>query len=186
MTARALRVAGVELPAAFVARQSPEVQAQLEAAAHPRRRRSTDAPKPPPDPYAATRRWADAPVVVDLPGLELVSEANTRGHWAKKARRTKAQRLRLRALLLPLACPAGERWVVTITRRGPKLIDDDNATRSGKGLRDEAGLWLGTGDAPEAPVTWQVVQERGAPGEYAARVEVRAVTATATTEGEGR
>ena len=170
--ARALTVAGLRLSPALVAHQPPAVRAQLEAAARGRRPAAGTPAEPPPDPYAATRRRTGLQLVaVDLPGMRLVSEANARGHWSKKARRTKTHRLQLRAHLLALACPAGERWVVTITRRGPKLIDDDNATRAAKALRDELALWLGTGDAPSAPVTWCVLQEK-APA-YSVRVEVR-------------
>lgn len=86
--------------------------------------------------------------------VRLVAEVNDRRGWAARARRAKAQREAVRAALSGHRVPAGPRWTVTITRESPGLPDDDNVTGSAKHVRDAIGAWLGTGDAPTAPVRW--------------------------------
>jgi hypothetical protein len=105
---------------------------------------------------------------VEIPGLRLDVTANSRLHWAAKAKRVKRQRaivgLMLRGLSRPpLPC------VVTITRRSPGTLDDDNAVSSAKATRDAVAAWLGLDDR-DPRVTWEVRQER-AP--WGVRVSVR-------------
>ena len=107
-----------------------------------------------------------------IPGLKLVSEANAHEHWRERQRRAKEQHLLVGAMLglarkpqLPLR--------VVITRVSPQALDTDNATGSGKHVRDAVARWLGIDDRSTA-VEWIVVQEKGAIG---TRVEIVPVPA---------
>lgn len=85
--------------------------------------------------------------------LKLISAANAREHWAKKARRVKAERKA--ALIIqkhPLPC------VVTITRHGKRMMDGDNLQSACKGLRDGIADRLGVDDA-DPQVTWKYAQD---------------------------
>ena len=111
---------------------------------------------------------------VEIPGLRLDVTANSRLHWAARAKRVKRQRaivgLMLRAVDRPtLPC------VVTITRRSPGTLDDDNAVSSAKATRDAVAQWLGVDDRSPS-VTWVVEQERGP---WGVRVAVRGSSASA-------
>lgn len=91
-------------------------------------------------------------MIVKIP-LRLVSAANAREHWAKKARRVKSER---KAALLvpkhPLPC------IVTITRHGKRMMDGDNLQSACKGLRDGIADRLGVDDA-DPRVTWLYEQD---------------------------
>lgn len=107
-------------------------------------------------------------IAVEIPGLRLDVTANSRLHWAARAAKVKRQRavvgLMLRAVTRPtLPC------VVTITRRSPGTLDDDNAVSSAKATRDAVAQWLGVDDRSPL-VTWAVTQERGP---WGVRVAVR-------------
>jgi hypothetical protein len=70
--------------------------------------------------------------------------------------------------------PAGARWVVTMTREGLGTLDVEcGLNASLKHVRDAVGEWLGTGDAPSAPVAWRYEQQRAKA--YAVSVRVEAV-----------
>lgn len=103
-------------------------------------------------------------VAFELPGVRLVGAKNDRSHWRKRAERVRGQRHAAKVYaqaagvhLMPLP------MVVTITRRGPGQLDDDNLTISASSVRD------GIADAMALPkhdrdprVTWVVNQERRA------------------------
>ena len=115
---------------------------------------------------------------VEIPGLRLDVTANSRLHWAARAAKVKRQRavvgLMLRAVDRPtLPC------VVTITRRSPGTLDDDNAVSSAKATRDAVAQWLGVDDR-DGRVTWVVEQQRGP---WGVRVAVRGVAAPAGAVG---
>jgi hypothetical protein len=105
---------------------------------------------------------------VEIPGLRLDVTANSRLHWAAKAKRVKRQRAVVGLMLRAVARPALP-CVVTITRRSPGTLDDDNAVSSAKATRDAVATWLGVDDR-DPRVTWEVRQER-AP--WGVRVSVR-------------
>lgn len=105
---------------------------------------------------------------VEIPGLRLDVTANSRLHWAAKAKRVKRQRAIVGLMLRTVARPALP-CVVTITRRSPGTLDDDNAVSSAKATRDAVATWLGVDDR-DGRVTWRVEQER-AP--WGVRVSVR-------------
>jgi len=122
-----------------------------------------------------------APLVVELPGLRLVSEANAHEHWRKRSARAKHQRsvcaLAIRAAIraADLALPLR----VTIVRVAPRALDSDNAVGSAKHARDgvaDALAAIGLRDDRDARVTWHVGQERGAPKTYGVRITLEATT----------
>lgn len=107
---------------------------------------------------------------VDLP-LRIVSCANLREHWAKRANRARSHRLAAIAVPMhPLPC------VVTLTRIAPRELDDDNLRSGFKALRDGIADRLGVNDN-DPRVRWEYGQERGAPKQYAARVTIEALAA---------
>jgi hypothetical protein len=114
------------------------------------------------------------PIVVDIPGLHLVSEANraSHEHWRVRQKRAKAQRacvgLHVRAcfggsnITLPLK--------VTIFRIGPRRLDWDNAVGSAKHTIDAVAKELGVNDN-DPRISWDVQQEKGP---YAVRIRIEA------------
>lgn len=86
--------------------------------------------------------------------LRLVSSANAREHWTKKARR--AKRERMAAIVVhrhSLPC------TVTIIRHGKRLMDTDNNAIAAKNLRDGIADRLGVDDA-DPRVTWKYAQDK--------------------------
>lgn len=113
-------------------------------------------------------------VSVPIPGLKLET-VNRREHHMTRARRVKQQRnlvtLVLRgtvAAQMMLVAPL----VVTITRLGPRRLDDDNATGSAKAVRDAVAKTLGIDDR-DPRVRWQVTQ---ATGPYATHIRIERAT----------
>ncbi len=105
-------------------------------------------------------------VCVPIPGMKLVSEANSRDHWRKKAARVKQQRNLVTLVLRgTIAREMLMVWplLVTITRIAPRRLDDDNATSSAKATRDAIAAILGVDDR-DPRVIWKVAQERGPVG----------------------
>lgn len=85
--------------------------------------------------------------------LRLISAANAREHWAKKARRVKQERAA--AIIIqkhPLPC------TVTIVRHGKRRLDGDNLQSACKALRDGIADRLGVDDA-DPRVTWKYDQD---------------------------
>lgn len=111
-------------------------------------------------------------IVVTLP-IRLVSEANAHEHWRTRQKRAKAQREAAYVATKSAIARAVVRLpaTVTITRIAPSMLDSDNAVGSAKHIRDGIADALGINDRDPA-VTWVVRQERGAPRQYAVRVEV--------------
>lgn len=110
-------------------------------------------------------------MTIELP-LRLVSEANAHEHWRKRHQRAEAQKHVTRVLL-------GNRpgWIaapltVRLTRIAPRKLDSDNAVISAKHVRDAIAAWLGIDDKHDHLVEYVVGQEKGAPGQYAVRVEI--------------
>lgn len=182
------------LPASLLALQPPEVRAAL--AAKPSRRRKAADP-------AGRRGWEavvdscavvvprvryeiDAAgyvraLVATLPGLRVVNASNgSHGHWSATAKRRKRERAKVLAALIGATIPMradGQRWAVTFTREGVRMMDDDNLAVAFKACRDAVGAALGCGDAPAAPVAWRYAQRRA----KAYAVEVRVETCASGT-----
>jgi hypothetical protein len=94
-----------------------------------------------------------------------------RQHWTIRRRRTADERFAVSATignrirgLLPCA--------VTLTRIGPKRLDDDNLAGALKAVRDAVADALGCDDA-DARLKFLYAQEKGDSQEYAVRIEVR-------------
>ncbi len=103
-------------------------------------------------------------VSIPIPGLRLVSEANSHTHWRERQRRAKQQReivsLVLRRTVTPLMMTMAPLDVI-ITRIAPSRgLDDDNLAGSAKHVRDQVAAELGIDDR-DPRVTWRVEQQRG-------------------------
>lgn len=105
--------------------------------------------------------------------LKTISEPNARGHWAKRAARAKAQRLKARTLVAPRAAAVGLPVAVTLTRIAPSSgLDDDNLRGALKAVRDGVADAFGLDDR-DGRVTWRYGQQRGA--EYGVRIDMEAM-----------
>jgi len=86
-------------------------------------------------------------IVFDAP-IKVISEANSRDHWAVKSKRRRQQQQTMTGMLMnalqgrkvQLPC------VVKLTRVGPRLMDDDNWINGAKGIRDAIARKLGVDD----------------------------------------
>jgi hypothetical protein len=109
-------------------------------------------------------------VTVEVP-LKLPSMANLRLHWAAKAKLVKTQR---NAAAFALR-GNGRQWLthwkgmrdnerlclhVTLTRVGPRELDDDNLASAFKAVRDEVADFVGLDDGSKR-FTWAYAQQRG-------------------------
>jgi hypothetical protein len=108
--------------------------------------------------------------------LRTVSMANVREHWAVRAKRNKAHRAAVAAqwvwcpeYLIETPFPL----VVTLTRYGKRLLDDDNLAGSFKAIRDEVALGLGRDDNPGSGISWVYRQEKSK--DYLIKILVEAV-----------
>ena len=108
--------------------------------------------------------------------VRLVPESNIREHWTAKARRVKAQREVVAAVLLML-----RRWrptlpcVVRLTRVAPRSFDaHDNLPRCCKACVDQVSDYFGVKD-DDKRVRWEYAQERGPTRTYGLRLEIRSV-----------
>ena len=124
----------------------------------------------------------------------LPSTNNLREHWAVKAKRVKEQRQQAAQHLAFSPSRVGNvfelrkatarylqsRVVCTLTRIGPKRLDDDNLSGAFKAIRDEVAKQVGLDDGSPR-WTWKYAQESGAPG-YRIHLEV---TAGLLTQAEG-
>jgi len=93
---------------------------------------------------------------VELPGMRLVSEANVRQHWSRKAKRAKSYRS---VVCMALGPPwkGGLPVSILIVRYGPRKLDDDNLVRACKAVRDGVADWLGIDDG-DAQLRWTYAQ----------------------------
>lgn len=111
----------------------------------------------------------DCDVRISAP-IKIVSETNTRGHWAKGYRRSKKQRSDLRLFLnvkrkpkLPVD--------VFLTRVGKQKIDQGNLEASFKAVQDEIALWLGVDDGG-SEVKWHYEQRYHHKNDFGLIVEI--------------
>lgn len=104
--------------------------------------------------------------------VRTVSESNGREHWAKKAKRVRAQRfaaaLTAQAILLqPLPV------VVTLVRVAPRMLDDDNLRGALKACRDGIADAFKVDDR-DPRIKWRYGQRRGTAKLYGVEVSVTA------------
>lgn len=116
--------------------------------------------------------------------LRTVSEANAHTHWRTRQKRAKGQRT---AAGLVVAAASADFTVrdlnalrkrqltVTLTRIAPRALDSDNLAGSQKHVRDGVADALGIDDR-DPRVTWAYAQEKGKPGFYGVRIEIRRAT----------
>lgn len=116
---------------------------------------------------AHARRDGDS-VILLAKGLRLDATLNARAHWSQTARKRAKERAVIDAALAHVNRTEGP-WRITISRIGPRRMDDDNVTASAKGVRDAVARWLGIDDGDER-ATW-ITRAEVARG-YAVRVQV--------------
>ena len=92
--------------------------------------------------------------------LRTVSLANAREHWAVRAKRAKTERLVVRAEMQNCPEMGDGPLVVSMTRMGKRLLDDDNLAGSFKAIRDEIAACLGRDDAPGSGIRWEYEQRK--------------------------
>lgn len=110
-------------------------------------------------------------ICINLP-IRTISEANTREHWSKVARRAKGQRTYAKLeVLLRRSCLHGIAYPITITltRIGKRRLDSDNLQRSFKAVRDGVADGIGIDDG-DSRLVWLYGQEIGK--EYGVRIEI--------------
>jgi hypothetical protein len=122
----------------------------------------------------ALRLAAESPPSLRLEvALPLKSEANQRGHWARKASRAALQREAVKAammawpargdvLRLRQALADGRAVVVGMTVRRPRTFDDDSLTGCVKAPRDALAKALATDDGSSRLVFLPVAFEKSA------------------------
>jgi hypothetical protein len=106
-------------------------------------------------------------VVVTVPGLKVVSEANTKCHWAERWRRAGEQKAATLVALTGVGrgvrtrLQAARGLKVRFVRVGGKKMDSDNLAGAFKAVRDELARWLGVDDGDDW-YTWEwPAQEHG-------------------------
>lgn len=105
-------------------------------------------------------------MIFRIPGLRLPSLSNLRSQWMIRAAKKDAKLstwVAMRGLVLP-ELPV----IVTITRVGPRRLDDDNLAAACKYVRDQIADAFGEDDGSDQ-YTWRYEQRTG---EYAVEVEI--------------
>lgn len=107
--------------------------------------------------------------------IRIESTQNLRECWQLRARRAKSHRelatwaLGINAVRPALPC------VITLTRIAPRSLDSDNLASGCKAARDGIADWLRVDDGDKR-IEWRYVQVRGAPKQYALRIDIKEQT----------
>ena len=134
----------------------------------------------PPAPVRPTVVRDGCAIVVVIPGLRLVSEANCHEHWRVVAKRTKAQKATVDMVLRSLiATPLRPPVEVVITRTAPGRLDDDNLQGAGKHVRDAVAKWIGIDDGSR-DFRCRVEQASAGRGVYAVTIRITPMVETET------
>ena len=112
-------------------------------------------------------------IAVSIP-LRLHSAANLREHWARRARRVKAERGAARLILGARPRPPFP-VVVTLTRVAPRSLDSDNLVSACKATRDGVADWLGVADNHPS-VRWEYAHRSAGAGVYAVEIRIEAMS----------
>jgi hypothetical protein len=100
-------------------------------------------------------------ICIELP-IETISEANTKEHWARKARRVKMQRSDTHNLCRAsrgiLNLIPESKLTIKLVRLAPKKLDSDNLVSSFKAIRDGIADWLKINDGSDR-IEWLYSQE---------------------------
>ena len=111
--------------------------------------------------------------------VRIVSEANVRGHWSLKAKRSKLHRNTAYALTAGVigigSIGDTARYRVLMTRYAMKRLDSDNLAGGFKATRDGIADAFGIDDGSDR-WDWQYAQELAGRGIYAARVQIWEIT----------
>jgi hypothetical protein len=107
--------------------------------------------------------------------IRLPSLSNVRVCWQRLTSLKKKQRqavaLAMQVELGPYGTPPRPPLIVTLTRVGPRRLDDDNLEAACKYVRDQIARMIGTDDG--SPLyTWVYEQERGNRGQYGVYIEI--------------
>jgi len=110
--------------------------------------------------------------------VKTVSEANSSEHWSKKHKRHSLQKKAISWKWLEEKPFIKKPCRIRISRISPRVLDvGDNLPMSMKYIRDtiadkiNPGLAIGRAD-DDPDIKWDYAQERGAPKEYAVRIEI--------------
>lgn len=115
-------------------------------------------------------------MTITLP-IRLVSEANMRDHWGKKAKRVAQQRGLVRLALWHHRHEFGETAVVTLTRIAPRELDKhDNLRAAMKGVVDGVADAFGLPNDRDPRVEWRYAQRRGKVREYGVEINIEAAS----------
>jgi hypothetical protein len=106
------------------------------------------------------------PVIRFELAMRVISESNCREHWRAKSKRTKGQRHYAKMTLLAILNMG--QWqatqfpiIVTLTRIGKRMLDDDNLAGAFKATRDGIADALQVNDGDTAKVQWKYAQTIG-------------------------
>ncbi len=101
-------------------------------------------------------------ITINLPNMRLRNTLNYREHRAKKSARSAKQKEAAWAAVLASRAPRMLRppFVVTVTRLGPRELDDDGASASAKWVRDGISVALGVDDGDVERIKFCVRQEK--------------------------
>ncbi len=105
--------------------------------------------------------------------IKVISEANSHTHWRLRQKRAKDQRSAAKRALGPDIKGPPPPYVITLTRIGPRTLDDDNLAGAFKHVRDGVADWLRIDDGDKR-LSWRYEQRRGLPKEYAAEIRIEA------------
>lgn len=99
--------------------------------------------------------------------IKLPSLSNLRLHWRRFAMLKKQQKVATWMCLVGVELPAPP-LLVTITRIGPRRLDDDNLASACKYVRDQIATAVGIDDGSDL-YTWRYEQRIG---KYSVEVEI--------------
>jgi hypothetical protein len=105
-------------------------------------------------------------VIFTIP-IELPSLSNARMNWRRMATLKKDQRIAT-YLCIPRGSIPPLPLLITITRIGPRRLDDDNLAAACKYVRDEIARAVGVDDGSDQ-YTWRYEQRKG---KYGIEVEI--------------
>lgn len=109
-------------------------------------------------------------MIIILVPLRTVSEANTREHWAPRAKRAKLQRTAAASICSEYYGKVKPPVRVTLVRIGKRKLDSDNLAGSFKHVQDGVADALRVDDGDDSKVLWRYRQEIGK--DYAVRIEI--------------
>lgn len=109
--------------------------------------------------------------------IKVESELNSREHWTAKSKRHSMQKLAVHSFLRVDKPDIKPPCTIKLIRIAPRKYDDDNMVGACKYIKDAVAEYfhplLAYGRADDDPnLHWQYAQEKGAPKEYAIRIEI--------------